>query len=193
MKKVFAATFIGCVFSVSVFAQSHHPLTFGAFGGLNFSNVKIDTAPFKAATDDGYQLGFYMRKGGFLYGQTGLTFQVFKSHLTGGDSTSSTVELHSLQLPLYVGINLLEPVKGVLNIRAYAGPVMRYDFNVPLNDLHVTVDSIKQLRFDGTIGVGVDVLFLSIDGGYSFGLQNLLKGNFYAKGNYGFVSLGIKL
>ncbi|MEP7128825.1 MAG: outer membrane beta-barrel protein [Chitinophagales bacterium] len=175
-------------------SKGHHN-SLGVYIGPNFSNVNITSPQLNADTRSGYQTGIFYRSGKIIYGQAGLQYQLMKSNFQMTDTTpevSGDVSFKRIQLPLYGGLNLVPVINGVLNIRAFAGPVLSYDFDIPPNDLSLTVDDFDRFRVDGTVGAGLDVLIFSLDLGYTFGFSNLFTGDFDGKGNYAFVNVGLK-
>jgi hypothetical protein len=172
------------------FAQSKSSL--GFYIGPNFSNISIASPNLTAENHSGYQLGAFYRKGGFIYGQMGLEYLKLQTNFVADDSLSGAVDLNRLQLPLYGGINLLNPVKKVLNVRAYAGPVVTYTMTAPSFNPEFSIADFRRLGLNGTVGAGVDVLIFSLDAGYTFGLNNLFSSNFDGKADYAFINLGLK-
>jgi len=189
MKKIILASFIFTAFAVSVGAQSKS--TIGFYIGPNFSNVDITSPNPSAANHSGYQFGGYWRKGGFLYGQTGLEFQHFQTKLST-DTSSGLADLKRIQMPLYLGLNILDFSKKVVNIRAFGGPVIGYRYGYDNSDPEFSSSQFNRFGVNGTVGVGIDVLIFSLDGGYTFGLNDLFTGDFEGKGDYAFVNFGVK-
>ena len=179
------------MFATAGFAQS----TMGFYVGPNFSNINIKSPNLSVKNHSGYQFGGFFRKGGFIYGQLGLEYQKIQTNLTTTDSlgqTSGAVDLNRLQLPIYGGLNLLNFSKKVLNVRAYAGPVITYTMTASSFNPDFSLTDFSRLGVNGTIGAGLDVLIFSLDAGYNFGLNNLFSKSFNGKADYAFVNVGLK-
>jgi len=170
------------------FAQTK---TLGLYIGPNFSNVNITSPNLSAENLLGYQLGGYYRKGKVLYGQIGLEYMKMQTNLIGND-TSGAVDLNRFQLPLYGGLNLLNPVKKILDLRVYAGPVINFTTSATSLNPDFSLSDFSRFGVNGTVGAGVDVLIFSLDAGYTFALNNLFSQNFNGKADYAFVNLGLK-
>ncbi len=181
--------------SIAFSQPAHHHNDIGIYIGPNFSNIDIQSPKLSADSRTGFQTGFFYRGGNLLFGQLGLQYQLIKTNFTMPDSISQSsddVVFRRLQLPLYGGLNLIPVLKGIFNIRAYAGPVISYDINVLNNTLDFTPSDFNRFRVDGTFGAGVDVLIFSFDAGYTLGINNLFHKQFDAKGNYAFVNVGLR-
>lgn len=168
--------------------------SFGIYIGPNFSNVDITTPQLNANTRTGYQAGFFYRAGKIVYGQMGLQYQLMTTNFQIPDSmpeVSGNVSFKRVQLPLYGGFNLVPVASRVLNVRAFGGPIISYDVNIPANDLSMTPDDFARFQVMATAGAGLDVLIFSLDVGYTFGLNNLFKSVLEGKGNYAFVNIGL--
>lgn len=173
------------------FAQS----TMGFYIGPNFSNINIKSPNLSVQNHSGYQVGGFYRRGGFVYGQIGLEYLKIQTNLIITDSsgkTSGAVDLNRLQLPLYGGLNLLNFSKKVLNVRAYAGPVITYTMTASSFNPDFSKNDFSRFGINGTIGAGLDVLIFSVDAGYNFGLNNLFSKSFDGKADYAFVNVGLK-
>ncbi|HUM47408.1 MAG TPA: outer membrane beta-barrel protein [Chitinophagales bacterium] len=198
MKKSFFLVFsvAAFLFCHNAFSQSnnrHNSL--GLYIGPNFSNVDIKSPQLTSDTRSGYQAGIFYRSGKLVYGQAGLQYQLMKSNFQIVDSTPDVpgdVSFKRIQVPLYGGLNLVPVINGVLNIRAFAGPVISYDFNILENDPVMSPEDFARFRVDGTFGAGLDVLIFSLDAGYTFGFSNLFSNDLDGKGNYAFVNVGLK-
>jgi hypothetical protein len=181
MKKIVLAIFIiaAALISQKSFAQAgDHKTDLGIYIGPNFSNIDITSPELTTDMRSGWQTGLYFRSGKLIYAQAGFQYQLIRSNFSMPDTSgeiSGDVTFRRLQLPLYGGINLLPITKGVLNIRAYAGPIISYDFNIPDNTLELQPSDFNRLRVDGTVGAGVDILIFSLDAGYSFGFSDLIS------------------
>lgn len=174
--------------TASAFAQTKNV---GFYIGPNFANISITSPNLNAQNHSGYQLGAFYRKGKVVYGQIGAEYLKLQTNLSAND-TSGAVDLNRLQLPLFGGLNLLKPTKKVLNLRAYAGPVVTYTYSTPSFNPDFSENDFSRIGVNGTVGAGLDVLVFSLDAGYTFALSNLFSNTFNGKADYAFVNLGLK-
>src|SRR5258706_6823506 len=181
------------IFTGSIASAQTHNL--GFYIGPNFSGFDVTSPNLTAEKRTGYDLGAYYRSGKFLYGQIGLEYVKLNSDLILSDSngmSAGVVNLSRAQLPLYAGFNLLNPIKRVVNIRAYGGPVVTYKLGALVDNPDFSVASFSRLGVNGTVGGGLDILIFSLDAGYTFGLTDLFTHDFSGKGNYAFMNFGVK-
>jgi len=170
---------------------THAQSSIGFYIGPNFSNVDITTPNLSAMNHSGYQFGGYWRKGGFIYGQTGLEFQHLKTNLQT-DTSSGLTDIKRIQLPLYVGLNVLNFSKKIVNVRAFGGPVIGYRYGYDSGNPDFSSADFNRFNVNGTVGAGVDVLIFSLDAGYNFAFSNLFSGNFDGKADYAFINVGVR-
>ena len=60
------------------------------------------------------------------------------------------------------------------------------------NEFDFTRDDFSAVKVNGVVGAGVDVLFFSLDAGYSFNTVDLFKNDFDGKAHYAFINAGLK-
>lgn len=191
MKKIIVICSV-VLMSLPTFSQTHA----GFYGGMNFSNVSMQSPELSAESRAGYQIGSYARSGNIFYGQLGLEFVSTQSYFTMSDSAGyffyDKVNWRLLNFPIYAGINLLPIAERLMNVRVYAGPDVSLVLNVPVNELSFTPNDFAKVRIDGTVGAGLDILLFSVDAGYNFGLSNVFSDTYNGKAHYAFVNLGLK-
>lgn len=191
MKKIFVIA----VFSMIYFAASAQNTKVGLYGGANFLKVNMQSPELSSDTKAGYQIGAYFRAGEILYGQVGLEYQRVNTNFTLASlpdlNQTDDVSFKSFNLPAYIGVNLLPLTDNVANVRLYGGPVVSYLFDVPVNDLDFTASDFKTLRLNGGVGAGLDILLLSFDVAYNFGVNELFTDEFDGKTNYASVNVGL--
>ncbi len=179
---------------VSIKAYSQVDL--GLYLGPNFANVNMHSPDLTTDSRTGYQAGTFVRFGDFLYGQVGMEYQLQKTQFSGFGNTdlmqSDEVKFSYINVPLYVGLNLVPVVDRLVNVRVYAGPNIAGLLDVPLNELDFTRDDFSTIKVNGVVGAGVDVLFFSLDAGYNFDATNLFKDGYDGNAHYAFINAGLK-
>ena len=175
----------------AITAAANAQSSIGFYIGPNFSNVDIESPDLSAMNHSGYQFGGYWRKGGFVYGQAGLEFQHLKTNLQT-DTASGLADLKRINMPLYLGLNLLNFSKKVVDVRAFGGPVIGYRYGYDNSNPDFNSPVFNRFTVNGTVGGGVDVLIFSLEAGYTFALNNLFSDDFDGRADYAFVNVGVR-
>lgn len=199
MKKIFLV-FILVALTVSI---SHgQKFTLGPKAGYSASKLSTNIDDISAEARHNFMAGLFLRVGNKLYLQPEIMY-----HARGGvfimDSTNrkQTVKFKNLEVPLMLGFKLLD--LKVFNLRVMGGPVASFvlDKDVTFNELiddPFQGSDFKDIIWGMNVGAGIDVLFLTLDVRYEFGLNNVYDpGNGTAskdmKNNIFTVGLGFKL
>jgi hypothetical protein len=166
--------------------------TFIIYAGPNVSTLRVNSEELNKESKTGYHLGLSWRKSGFFYTQLGVrynspVYSVFPS--TGTDSGDHKFSVSDIDVPITVGLNFLGG--RILGLRAFLGAVPAFNISVGDNDEGFDKENVNTFIFYGQAGIGVDVLFLSIDIGYNTGFSDLIK-NYNSKPGQGFVNIGFK-
>ena len=115
-------------------------------------------------------------------------------------SLGANYTLNCIKVPVLVGVKLVK--LGVANVRVMGGPAFTYMMGKKLDETSSsqlwpikTKDDLKNSAWSAQVGAGVDILFLTLDVRYEFGITNLYKGDsdLKMKNNMFNVSLGVKL
>ena len=203
---------------LSTFAQL--PITFdiGLKAGINSSKITTDNPgaigsytfnDFISDAKSGYNVGAFARIGAkkiyfqpeLLYvmkkGQTNITYTASSNNLT----TSQTFNVKSVQIPLLVGIKLIN--LKIASVRAFTGPAMSFS----VGDSKATFaaitafnqETLKKNTWDWQLGGGIDLGPLVLDVRYEWGLSKITGESlsptnmgFKSKGNFLTFSLGFK-
>ena len=168
--------------------ENYKNFTFGIYGGANstrFQGESVDTDgnANSLAGRLGYQLGFFVRGGGRLYGQIGAEYLTSSSEFyRAGDGKTvkditSNVDQQYLHVPAYVGIKVAQSERGVSGIRLQVGA----EFATPLAGnnrvLNLARSDFNEATLNGLASVGFDAGPLLIDFVYHHGFQNVLRDN----------------
>jgi hypothetical protein len=168
--------------------------TFGLYAGGNstrFQGEAIDANGNATGLAGrlGYQLGFFVRGGGRLYGQIGAEYLTSSSEFystvsSPGSGTTVTakgiignVDQQYLHIPAYVGIKIAQSARGVSGIRLQVGA----EFATPLAGNNRVLDlergDFNDATLNGLANVGFDAGPLFFDFVYHHGFQNVLRDN----------------
>jgi hypothetical protein len=167
---------------------------FMAYGGVTFNQMSM-VAPFESTTYPGWSLGLAYKRGRFFYWQIGARYNnaTYEVNTTGiPASTNNLVTVTDIDIPINVGINLLSITEKFLGLRIYVGAVPAFLTSVGTSEYpQFTKANANSFNFYGQGGVGVDVLFLSIDAGYNWGTTDVFK-DIPGKPGQAFVNLGFR-
>ena len=195
---------------LATFAQL--PFAIGIKGGINSTKITTDNYSgqgvtfndFRSDAKSGFNIGAFARLGTKIYLQPELLYCVKNSqssNSTGTATTSQSVKLKTIQVPILLGFKLID--LKLASIRAFTGPAMSF----PMSSSKVTYDGIsagitdtknyKNNIWDWQLGAGVDVGMITLDCRYEWGLSNTSEGNvskvgFVNKGNTLTFSVGFK-
>lgn len=164
------------------------------YGGINFNELKVSSSTYESISEAGWHLGFMYKRESFFYWQIGARLNNAKYNLhefNSTDTTSGTFSVADLDIPVTGGINILPVTKRVVNVHVFVSAVPVFELKVGDNSLGIAKDKTNTFRFYGQAGVGVDVFFLVLEGGFNFGFNDLLK-NAESKPNQAFISLGFR-
>jgi len=195
-KKLIFSVFALCI-AATAFSQK---VNFGPKIGYSASKLSTNLPDITESARHNFMAGLFLRVGNKLYLQPELMY-----HSRGGvlDSAGQvqTVKFNNLEIPVMVGFKLLD--LKVFNLRFMGGPVASFmlskdvTFNDVIQDPFSEAD-FKDMIWGLDVGLGVDVLFLTLDVRYEFGLNNIYKSteggqSYDMKNNLFTVGLGFKL
>ncbi len=183
---------IFCLALLPLFAYAQGPISFGPKVGFNSTKVTTDYHDYLDEMKNGVQGGvffsIYMNK---FYIQPEAYFSTKQGQIETyvGDplNISETLDVrHSFSLttvdiPMLIGYKLLD--LKLARLRIWGGPVAAYvldkDYSLSLNGLEensrISRDDFKDAVWGAQVGAGLDLLFLTFDIGYEFGLEEFLS------------------
>lgn len=201
MKKILLALFV--VFcGLSAKAQGTG-FSLGPKIGYNSNTLTQNSDSIRSSINNSFQIGAFIRLGNRIYFQPEINYQLVKGNLnksTAFSVISQDIMIKSIKIPAIIGLKLID--KNSLNLRVMAGPAFTFLFDKNLdpstmNDLWPlqSIDDLKNSIWSVQAGVGLDVLFMTLDVRYEFGIENMYKGSsdFELRQNTFNVSLGMKL
>jgi hypothetical protein len=152
---------------------------------ISFTQVRILIASaflrlhFESTSAIGYHVGVSYRSNGFFYWQAGARFNSAAYELISATSFTDTLDnafsVTAIDIPITGGINFLSVTNRIFNIRAFISAVPSFALGVGNNELLIEKSAINTFNFYGQGGIGFDVLFLVIEGGFNYGFSDLLK------------------
>ena len=148
---------------------------FKIYGGISASQILLSNSTYESAYSAGFIAGFSYKRGRFGYWEAGLNYNGSVVALDDVSSAEQTMYIRQFELPLSVGLNLLAETRRVLGLRIFGGVVPGYIFSVGDNPFGLSKGNFNQFQLGGHLGVGVDVFFLFVEGGYQYGIMDLLK------------------
>ncbi len=170
---------------------------FKVFGGLNFNKLAMDESILKPTLAIGWDLGASYKRGKFFYWQIGVTYNnsvynVNDTTLIPGSPLDGVFSVRNIDVPVTVGLNFLSFINRILGLRVYISAVPQFAIGVGDNKLNVSMDNINSFNLYGQAGVGVDVAFIFLEAGYSYGFMDLLKNDIKSNPNQIFINLGFR-
>ena len=148
---------------------------FKIYGGISTSKVLLPNSFFNSAYGTGYLLGFSYKRGRFGYWEIGINYNNSVVSLENVNVLKDNMQIRQLELPLSGGINLLSLTRRVLGVRLFGGVVPGYIVGISDNPFNIGESDFNRFQLSGRMGVGVDVLFLFIEGGYQYGFIDVLN------------------
>ena len=166
--------------------------TFILYAGPNVSTLRVESEELTKESKTGVHVGLSWRREGFVYTQFGLRYNnpVYSVIPVGRPgSGDNKFSVSDIDVPITVGLSILSG--RILGLRGFLSAVPAFNIGVGDNDEGISKDSVNTFIFYGQAGIGVDVLFLSIDLGYNYGFSDLIK-NYNSKPGQGFLNIGFK-
>lgn len=154
---------------------------FKVFAGITFNHLNIDAEYFESSFTPGFILGAAYKRGRFFYWELGLRYNnsVYSLAPVGTpDSVSYTDKIFSarnIDVPITVGINILSITSRIVGLRVFIGAIPSFTLGVGDNDIGITKDDLNSFNVLGQGGIGVDVAFIFIETGFSYGFGNIIK------------------
>ena len=149
---------------------------FRIYGGVSTSKILLsNNSAYESAYAAGYNLGFSYRTGRFAYWEMGVNYNNSAVTLDELSIQEENMQIRQLEVPISIGINALSLTRRVFGVRIFGGVAPAYIAGIKENPFNLATDDFNRFQVSGRVGVGVDVLFLFIEGGYQYGFTDLLK------------------
>ena len=149
----------------------------------------------------GYQLGFFVRGGGRIYGQIGAEYLTSSSEFYragGSDTTTSAKEIIGnvdqkyLHIPAYIGVKLAQSDRGVSAVRLQVGAEYAAPLGVNNNAFNFSQGDFRAATVNGLANLGFDAGPLSLDIVYHHGFADVIEGTTNTKRRILGVNVGVK-
>ena len=195
-----AAIVLAFAFSVSS-VQAQTKIKFNPKVGLNVSalDVQLQDINADAQARAGYQAGLDLRVGdGIVFFNPGLHYTSFTARLIsnldeqpGELNPSEETMIQSFRLPVNAGVKLTGK-GGIIGLHLKGGVTPAYVFNVRERpSYNFDIDQLNRFTLGANVGLGFDLLFLTVDANYEIGLNDFFK-NAQGKNNMLSLSVGLK-
>jgi len=170
-------------------------LDLGLKGGVNFSKISFDSKDYTSESVVKSHIGAFGRIGwDRVFIQPELYFSGKGGDVTSDPaSTMTSFDYTTFDIPLLLGVKV---IKGkVLDVHLVGGPVFSSVTKDEISNGEIFDESYYRKSYMGVqYGVGVDVLFLTLDARIENGLSNFYSQNNNGAANNTFmVSVGIKI
>jgi len=155
---------------------------------VSYSGDDIDSD-----TGVGFEAGGRIRAGGRLYVEAGFFWSTAGADVTipSGGATTDDLRIQDVSVPVGIGFKLIKTRP--LALRLFGGITPSFPTGVSDNDLGVVKEDLKSTLWSGRAGLGFDLIVLSMDAGYDFGLGNMFEGGSESvKRNEWFIELGAR-
>ncbi len=172
---------------------------FGFYTGLNSTKLMSDNNNGENAGRVGYQVGFFVRGGGRFFGQIGAEYFASSStYFSKGDGLTPSqirdrIDIRYIQVPVYVGVKLLESERGLSAIRLQVGGEYANRISSSSGEFNLSNSELKTGTFNALGQVGFDLGPLLIDLTYHHGLSDAIKGSGFNGSTRRIVSASVGL
>ena len=207
MKKILFSILVIFLSAGTSYAQ----LAFGLKLGYNASKFTSNVDSIKTSFNSGFHAGAFVRFGTRVYLQpeayytfSGGTFE--KTVSKTDDLWKEKITIGTLDVPVLLGFKIIK--SKLLEWRIMVGPEVSFLVNSKVKNISstgpVTGSDINNVNWYGQAGTGIDILFLTLDLRYQFGLNTVINqvtatGSspttypLNSKNNLFLVSLGFKI
>lgn len=167
--------------------------------GVNFSGVDGNIADFRAEARVGWNAGLDFRLGeGRLFLYPGIQFNNYTARLIQDVSIDpddlllrEETTIQALKAPLNLGLRLNRE-NGLINLFVRGGVTPTYVLGLrEKNGIPFTKDDLNAFTWGANAGLGIDLLFLTIDANYEWGLNDYFS-NTTGRNDVFTVSAGIR-
>ncbi|WP_338875853.1 hypothetical protein WBJ53_09510 [Spirosoma sp. SC4-14] len=179
--------------------ENYKNFTFGLYAGANSTRFEgEDVQGNKLSGRLGYQLGFFVRGGGRVYGQIGAEYLTSSSdfYQAGDGSTisdiTSNVDQKYIHVPAYIGVKVAQSDRGISGVRIQIGAEYAAPLGVNNNAFNFSQSDFAAATVNGLANIGFDAGPLFLDFVYHYGFADVLNNVSNTKRRILGVNLGVK-
>ncbi|MBC3786380.1 hypothetical protein [Spirosoma utsteinense] len=181
--------------------ENYKNFTFGIYGGANSTRFEGETvAGDRLSGRLGYQLGFFVRGGGRIYGQIGAEYLTSSSdfYRAGDGSVTSpgdiigNVDQKYLHIPALIGVKLAQSERGVSAVRLAVGAEYAAPLGVNNNAFNFQQGDFRAATINGVANLGFDAGPLMLGFMYHHGFADVIEGTTNTKRRIVSVNVGFK-
>lgn len=175
--------------------------TFGVYAGANSTRFEGENAAGDRLSGRlGYQLGFFVRGGGRLYGQIGAEYLTSSSdfyQLGNGTATSAkeiigNVDQRYLHIPVLIGVKLAQSERGISAVRLAVGAEYAAPLGVNNNAFNFQQGDFRAATVNGIANLGFDAGPLMLGVKYHYGFADVIESATNTKRRIVSVNVGFK-
>ncbi len=177
-KNILLLSFI--LLASNVFSQ----FSFGPKVGYSSAKLSLDRSDINSELKNNFQFGVFFRIGTKIYIQPEINWvkqgSIFKTpEESVFDAFEQEVKLSTIQVPFMIGAKVID--LKMFNLRVFGGPTASYIIKATIdNNLVEGIEPISEADLEDLIwsfqvGAGFDILNLTFDIRYNFGINDVLK------------------
>ncbi|WP_020598933.1 hypothetical protein [Spirosoma panaciterrae] len=180
--------------------EKYKHFTFGIYAGANSTRFEGENVDNKKLTGRlGYQLGFFVRGGGRVYGQIGAEYLTSSSEFyRAGDGQvgsvsdiTANIDQRYLHVPAYIGVKLAQSDRGVSAVRLAVGAEYATPLSTDKNDFNLGNADFQAATINGLVNLGFDAGPIMLSFVYHHGFADVLSSGNSQRRILG-VNLGVK-
>ncbi len=181
--------------------ENYKRFAFGLYAGANSTRFEGETVDGNQLSGRlGYQLGFFVRGGGRIYGQIGAEYLTSSNEFyragdgqaTGTQDLIANIDQRYLHVPAYIGIKLAQSERGVSAVRFAVGAEYAAPLGVNNNDANLVQGDFRAATVNGLVNLGFDAGPVSLGFVYHYGFADVIEGTTNTKRRILGVNVGLK-
>lgn len=172
---------------------------FKVYVGANFNQLNIANDRYYSNMGVGWDLGFSYKRGKFFYWEIGARYNnpvyFLKDNQVSPDSSSifdGQFGVKNIDIPITGGINFLSVTSRIVGLRVFVSAIPSFALGIGNTDLPIEKEDLNSFMLYGQAGIGVDVAFMFLEGGFNYGFTNLFKTDFSSNPYQVFLNLGFR-
>ncbi|QJW90700.1 hypothetical protein HNV11_15570 [Spirosoma taeanense] len=181
--------------------ENYKNFTFGLYAGANSTRFEGESVEGNRLSGRlGYQVGFFVRGGGRLYGQIGAEYLTSSSEffragdgqVNGIADITGNVDQKYLHIPAYIGVKLAQSDRGVSAVRLAVGAEYAAPLGVNNNAFNFEQGDFRAATVNGLVNLGFDAGPLMLGFVYHHGFADVIEGTTNTKRRILSVNVGVK-